>query len=576
MSDWTSVYSTIGPANGGLDLEMPKTKYFAPDKLKEALATGRITEKTIDEKVEHLLYTFIAFGLLDRVQKLDSIPLDYDRSRRTALDVAREGIVLLKNDGDLLPLKGRTLILGPNADTIVSGGGSGSVSPFSVVPAGKALKQLGGKKVTYLPDSELYLSIDDNIYADSALTVKGYAGRYFKNQKRQGTPDRERIDPKVNFRWEYGRPFEDFPDDHFSVDWTGYYVPATDGTIRIGISGDDGYRISVNDSVVAGDWGNHAMSSRQIEYDVRAGEKYKFRIDYFDNISSANISCDISMLDRAKLDRELRRADNVVYCTGFTGDVEGEGFDRSFALPTFQERMISSLAAVNPRLAVVLNAGGAVDLTRWGDDARAILMAWYPGQEGGQAIAEILTGKISPSGKLPITYDRTLADNPSYPYYYKNGDPKSRECDHVDYGEGIFTGYRGYDRAGKAPLYPFGYGLSYTTFKFSDLAIEKLPADSVAVSFTVSNTGRRAGAEVAQVYVGDSECSVPRPQKELKGFEKVALKPGESRRVTVVLPPDAFSFWSLDEHRFLVEPGEFKISVGNSSANLPLSGSVNL
>ena len=328
MSDWTSVYSTIGPANGGLDLEMPKTKYFAPDKLKEALATGRITEKTIDEKVEHLLSTFIAFGLLDRVQKLDSIPLDYDRSRRTALDVAREGIVLLKNDGDRLPLKGRTLILGPNADTIVSGGGSGSVSPFSVVPAGKALKQL--------------------------------------------------------------------------------------------------------------------------------------------------------------------------------------------------------------------------------------------------------TGKISPSGKLPITYDRTLADNPSYPYYYKNGDPKSRECDHVDYGEGIFTGYRGYDRSGKAPLYPFGYGLSYTTFKFSDLAIEKLPADSVAVSFTVSNTGRRAGAEVAQVYVGDPECSVPRPQKELKGFEKVALKPGESRRVTVVLPPDAFSFRSLDEHRFLVEPGEFKISVGNSSANLPLSGSVNL
>ena len=146
----------------------------------------------------------------------------------------------------------------------------------------------------------------------------------------------------------------------------------------------------------------------------------------------------------------------------------------------------------------------------------------------------------------------------------------------MDYGEGIFTGYRGYDRAGKAHLYPFGYGLSYTTFKFSDLAIEKLPADSVAVSFTVSNTGRRAGAEVAQVYVGDPECSVPRPQKELKGFEKVALKPGESRRVTVVLPPDAFSFWSLDEHRFLVEPGEFKISVGNSSANLPLSGSVNL
>lgn len=580
MSDWTSVYSTVNAAASGLDLEMPKPVHYTPEKIKEALNTGLISEGTIDLKVEHLLSTLIAFGLLDRVQKDPSIPLDCPASRNTALDVAREGIVLLKNDNNILPLKGRTLVLGPNCDTIVSGGGSGAVSPFSVTSVAKGLKGLRKNTVT-LPENKLYYDITDEIYTDSTRTQKGFAGKYYKNQKMEGAPDFTRIDPSIHFLWEYEAPLPGFPEDHFSVSWTGFYVPGKDGVLKIRISGDDGYRVLINGKTVAGDWGNHSLSSREVEYEVEKGKEYDIKVDYFDNLSSANIVCSLGMLDDDTLDRELRRADNVVYCTGFNSGTEGEGFDRSFSLPAFQKKLINRLAKVNPNLTVVLNAGGGVDFSGWSDAARGILMAWYPGQEGGQAIAEILTGKLSPSGKLPISMESRWEDNPCHDSYYNNAhydrnSQKGYECKHVEYKEGVFTGYRGYDRTGVKPLYPFGFGLGYSTFEFSDLDLKKLDGNRVEVSFTLRNTGKMEASEVAQIYVTDEECRVPRPVKELKGFEKIRLKPGKSQRVSVILDEEAFSFYDIDRHDFTVEPGRFTISVGNSSDNLPLASSVTL
>lgn len=286
------------------------------------------------------------------------------------------------------------------------------------------------------------------------------------------------------------------------------------------------------------------------------------------------------MLDEDTLERELRRADNVVYCTGFNSGTEGEGFDRSFSMPAFQKKFINRLAESNPNMTVVLNAGGGIDFSEWGDAARAILLAWYPGQEGGQAIAEILTGKLSPSGKLPISIESRLEDNPSYANYYSNT-PNTRssskkECTRVEYKEGIFTGYRGYDRSGIKPLYPFGFGLGYSSFKFSDLELTPLGGNRVKVSFTLQNTGKKEASEVAQIYVTDNECSLLRPLKELKGFEKINLKPGKSQRITVELDEEAFSFYDPDRHEFVIEPGTFTISVGNSSDNLPLSGMIDL
>ncbi|MDE6153518.1 MAG: glycoside hydrolase family 3 C-terminal domain-containing protein, partial [Muribaculaceae bacterium] len=257
-------------------------------------------------------------------------------------------------------------------------------------------------------------------------------------------------------------------------------------------------------------------------------------------------------------------------------NIEGEGFDRSFGLPGYQSSFINRLAGLNSNLAVVVNAGGGVDFADWIDSARAILMAWYPGQEGGRAIAEILTGKLSPSGKLPISIERKVEDNPCAANYHKNAEPKQRECAHVDYREGVFTGYRGYDRNGVKPLFPFGFGLSYSTFEFSNLKVNVLGDNKVEVSFDIRNTGKVEASEVAQIYVGDNECSVARPVKELKGFEKVNLKPGESRHVIVTLDDEAFAFFDLNTKRFIVEPGEYTIFVGNSSDYLLLKETISL
>ena len=579
MSDWTSVYSTVNAVSSGLDLEMPKPVFFTKEKIKDALANGRISEKLIDQKVEHLLSTFAAFGLLDRVQKISDISLDYNKSRQTALEVAREGIVLLKNEGNCLPLKGRTLVLGPNCDTIMSGGGSGSVSPFSVQPVSRALKKMR-KNTVVIPENKLYYDITKEVFTDSTRSQHGFIGRYYKNQKMEGTPDVVRTDSVINFLWHTGAPLPGFPEDHFSVSWSGVYTPKKNEVVKIRIGGDDGYRVIINGKTVAADWGNHSMSTKEIEFPVTKGVDYDIRVDYFDNISSANIFCNLGVLDEELLEKELRRADNVVYCTGFNSNIEGEGFDRTFAIPEFQEILINRIAEVNPNLTVVLNTGGGVDFSKWEDSAKAILMAWYPGQEGGQAIAEILTGKLSPSGKLPISIEAKAEDNPCFNSYYANNDKvrsnDSRECKHVEYKEGIFTGYRGYDRNGVKPLYPFGFGLGYSQFEFSDLNLKPVGKDEVEVSFTIRNVGKMEASEVAQVYVTDNECSHPRPLKELKGFEKIRLQPGKSQRVTVTLDKEAFSFYNPDLHNFVVEPGSFTISVGNSSASLPLSASVTL
>lgn len=579
MSDWTSVYSTVNAVNSGLDLEMPKAVQFTDSLLRDALESGRITIGAIDAKVTHMLQTFIAFGLLDRGAKDASIPLDCETSRETALQTAREGIVLLKNEDGILPLKGRTVVLGTNADTIVSGGGSGAVYAYSVTPLSKALVSMS-RDASFLSEDDIYRDISGLLYADTAMTVHGLTGRYFKNVGFRGVPDLVRTDSGVNFDYEYSAPAEGFPSDGFSISWNAFYRPDNDELLKIGVGGDDGYRFYVNDSVVAGHWGNHSFSERVVSYPVRAGETYRFRLDYFDSSGGAKVNMSLKSLDRAKLEQALMKADNVVLCTGFNGDTEGEGFDRGFGLPEYEEDFIRGIAAVNPNLTVVLNSGGAIDLRGWADSAKAILMAWYPGQEGGTALAEILTGRISPSGKLPITYDRSLEESPVGKSYYANRrkvrSSDTRECQHVQYDEGVFPGYRGYDRSGVAPLYPFGYGLTYSTFEFSGLRLKKLGEHEVEVAFTVTNTGHREASEVAQVYVGDSECSVPRPVKELKGFEKIHLRPGESCQVKIVLDNESFAFYDMDSHKFVVEPGEFVISVGNSSDNLPLSGKITL
>ena len=371
----------------------------------------------------------------------------------------------------------------------------------------------------------------------------------------------------IDHAWKYGAPFDGMPVDQFSARWTGVYKADKDGTVKFQLAGDDGYRLFVNDKLITGDWGNHSFSTRSAFMQVSAGEIYRLRIEYFDNVGEATVSFQAGMMDEERLASSLKHARNVIVCAGFNSSTEGEGFDRPFALSYGQEYLINKVASLHDNV----NAGGGIDFRNWGQSVQAILMAWYPGQEGGKALAEIITGKLSPSGKLPVSIEEKWEDNPVYGNYYDNRNVPHKR---VQYAEGVFVGYRGYDRNGKQPLYPFGYGLSYSSFEYSNLSVEKTGGSRVTVSFDIKNTGKMDAAEAAQVYVRDVECSVPRPLKELKGYDKVYLKKGETKRVRILLDEEAFAYYDVESHRFVVEKGTFEILAGPSSADLPLKATV--
>jgi beta-glucosidase len=289
--------------------------------------------------------------------------------------------------------------------------------------------------------------------------------------------------------------------------------------------------------------------------------------------------------------KAVAQADVVVVAVGFTAATEQEDHDRTFTLPAGQDALIEQAVAANPRTIVLLTGGGGMDPSRWLDKVPALLHLFYPGQEGGTAVAQILFGQHNPEGKLPVSFDRSWDTNPSAKWYYgdprdnttlhttgEDGKPKDYTIEHIQYGDKLMVGYRYWTTTGKHPLYPFGYGLSYTTFAFSNL---EAPATAsagatVPVSFDVTNTGSVAGAEVAQLYVSDPSAHVDRPERELKGFAKLRLAPGETQHVTLSLDARAFSYWDESAHKWTIDPGKFILRVGDSSENTPLSADLSI
>jgi beta-glucosidase len=266
------------------------------------------------------------------------------------------------------------------------------------------------------------------------------------------------------------------------------------------------------------------------------------------------------------------KAGVVVLAVGFNGSNESEGSDRTFELPTGQEELIREISAINKKTIVVITAGGGVDVHGWLDRVPSVIQAWYPGQAGGTALAEILIGEVNPSGRLPISIEKRWEDNPAHDSYYP--DPGTRR---VVYRDGVFVGYRGYEHNGVTPSFAFGHGLSYTTFRYGKLEIKPgATAGAYDVTFEVTNTGPRAGAEVAQLYIGDGHATVPRPPKELKGFAKVELKPGETKSVTLALDGRAFTYYDVKDKLWRADPGEFDVLVGRSSAAIELKGKIRL
>ena len=439
MSDWTSTYSTLGSVKGGLDLEMPRAFYFKYEFIKPMIDSGVISESEIDEKVQDILQTLIAFGFFDRPQEDSSIPEDNPYSREVAYRMACESAVLLKNDG-ALPIKpgrnSRTVLLGPNADRIPCGGGSGRVDPLYSISLNAGMQQLGKK----------------------------------------------------------------FP-------------------VRLLLPSEEG----------------------SLDYDTP------------ENVAA------------------IESASTVVVSVGFDIRTEREDHDRTFSLPEGQDGLIDFVLEHNDNVVVVVYSGGGVDMSKWNDRVSAIVMGWYPGQEGGLAIARMLAGEFSPSGKLPMSIEERPEDNPTYGSYYpiKPQTKRGATNDNVTYTEGVFVGYRGYDRSGTAPLYPFGHGLTYTDFRYDGLRV--VPSgDGFDVIFTVENTGKYDAEGVPQVYVGAVCPSVPRPYKELKGFVKTAVGKGEKKEVTIHLDRDAFEYYDVEKHGFSLEKGRFRILVGASAGDIRL------
>lgn len=597
MSDWNATYDSIAAANGGTDLEMPSGKFMNRETLLPAIKAGIVKGATIDDKVRRILRTAARFGWLDREQLDHTIPRLNQQGRRVALDGARESIVLLKNEGNLLPLAKdkikSVLVVGPCAYPAVPiGGGSARVEPFAAVSFLEGISNhLGaGVKVHYsrgLPAMSL-----SEVAAATKFTLTergdeaGVRAEYFINAELNGAPAVARTEPHVNF----GRLARPIPEGMLSARYSGYYVAPQAGEYEIFASstGEEGgfYRLHVNDKLVFDNWTTSRALASLATLTLDAGA-HKILLEHRsrDRAKRLGTRMQLGIMRHDEMVDETAKklaegVDAVVVAAGFDPSTESEGADRTFRLPFGQDELIQTMATRNKRTVVAVTSGGAVDMTRWVERVPALMQTWFAGQEGGTALAEILFGDVNPSGRLPVTFERRWEDNPVFDSYYPQADTKR-----IVYKEGVFVGYRGYERNNTEPLFRFGHGLSYTTFAYSNLKIKDVANGEskdapkqlrYEVSFDVKNTGKRAGAEVAQVYVGNKESKIPRPRKELKGFVKVNLRAGESRRVSVMLDERAFSYYDANAKKWQIEPGNFDVLVGRSSQSIELRGNIAL
>jgi beta-glucosidase len=573
MSDWVSTHDGVLAANGGLDLEMPSGDNMSSTTLAAAISQGRVTEGTIDDKVRRILRIIFSFGFYDNNQTDSSIPLDNPDNDSVSLQLARNGIVLLKNDS-ILPFNLSTLkslaVIGPNADRYVTGGGSSYTDPFHYISVLKGITDLAGSKVkiNFAGSPQVaVLTHNSTFYSAPGSIEKGLTGNYFNNQTFAGSATNSRIDTVIDFHWAGVPNISGIPADHFSIRWTGVIRPASSGKFTFYVSGDDGFRLWVGNQLIIDNWVDEAITAKTGEINLTAGQEYSVKLEYYENAGLAEIM--LGYQSSAELNSQIITAasgsDAAVICVGFNSSTESEGFDRPFSMGADQDSLICQVSRVNPNTIVILNAGGNVDMQAWLKKIKGLIHAWYPGQNGGKAIAEILFGQTNPSGKLPVTFEKKWSDNPVYENYYQNDGPN-----HVKYNEGIFVGYRYYDANNVEPQFPFGFGLSYTTFEYSNLVLTADSAGRTIVNFDIKNNGSMAGAEVAQLYISPESPNVPRPVRELKDFTKVNLQPGETKTVSLILDAGAFSYFSTYENSFVIDSGKYDVIIGASSRDIRL------
>lgn len=587
MSDWVSVYSAVDAANNGLDLEMPSGVWFR-DSLMAAVKAGKVSEDVINDKVRRQLWVRFVNGLFDNPLPVeDQKIIESDLHKNFALEMAQKSIILIDNKNNLLPLSKENVknvaVIGPAANIAQTGGGGSSyVSPWHKVSPYEGLKELAGSNVNVILAEGISLDPFKAIpipseYLKTLDGKPGLKGEYFNNRNWEGEPALVRIDTVVNFGFSNLSPDAKINADYFSVRWTGKFIPPVTKKYKLAVSSDDGSFLYLNGKKVIDNGGNHGELQANCEIMLEGGKEYDIKIEFEEGGGDAAIR--LLWKDPFTEDRDptindaveaAKKADVAIVCVGNTNYNESEGVDvKSFEMGNGQDELVQAIAKVNPNTVVVVYGGVPVSMKNWLSKVKAVLFAGYPGQEGGTALAQILFGDVNPSAKLPFSYIQDKKQSPAFEGYQD----KSLK---VNYSEGVFVGYKYYEKNGIEPLFPFGYGLSYTTFAYNDLKIEKAGDNKFTATFSITNTGKRAGEEIAELYIGQENPSVPRPLKELKGFTKISLQPGETKSVTIHIDEKAFRYWHPDQNTWVTDAGTYHVSVGSSSKDILLRGRINL
>jgi len=607
VSDWGAVHATAAAANGGTDLEMPGPPLWFGDRLLAAVKAGEVPPAQIDDAALRLCRLILRTGVLDGGAPPTG-ELRTARHQRIAQEAAIEAVVLLKNDGDLLPLEPgalrRLAVVGPNAAARrIQGGGSSQVRTDKRVSilsaltdrlAGRAevLHADGGDNEPVPPAARPASFSPDEARGQAGVLCEYFATADFDAQPVASRQERA-LGKLVSHNFGGGQPAV-----YGAFRWSGWFWPEHDGRYEFSLRGPGELRMWLDgapliDERVEGkpdklDVGGRMVARRTAAVELVARRGYPLRVDYVrahpsraeqeaaaegaDGLAWEYVSLGVraprgSIAEAAEL---AANCDAAVVVIGSASISEGEGYDReTLDLPGDQNALVEAVLAANPRTVVVLS-NGAPYVLPWIDHAPALVEAWMGGEAGPDAVARIILGEAEPSGRLPVTFPAVLEDSPAQ-RFYPGGDS-------VTYGEGLRVGYRHFDAGNEPPLFPFGFGLTYTKFGYTDLKVAESArvGDSISLTFAVTNLGERRGKETAQLYVRPRGPAAERPVKELKGFSKVALEPLERKIVRIDLDARAFAFYDPAKRDWVVEPGAYDLLIGGSAADIELQATVRL
>ncbi|MFK7834487.1 MAG: glycoside hydrolase family 3 C-terminal domain-containing protein [Winogradskyella sp.] len=563
--------STKQAIEGGLDVIF-QTSYDHYPLFFEAFEKGMINQNAIDEAVKRVLYTKFKLGLfenpyvnIDNLEKSNSITNNKSLAKNSAL----ESVVLLKNEAQTLPIKKtvKTIaVIGPEANEARLGGYSGpGNNPVTILEGiinkvGNNVNTQYAKGADRIPEDFVAIPKKHFFHIDNGEKKSGLKADYYNNIELKGEPALSRIDNNIDFRWTLFSPDQNKINyDYYSVRWIGKLIVPQNGTIDIGIKGDDGYRLYINNELVIDNWKKQTVQQITKPYTFVKNKAYDIKVEFYE--TTGNVS--FKLLWNAGIENNWQQkiteavalaktSEIAIVCVGIE---EGEFKDRAYlTLPGHQEALIKAVAKTGTPTVVLLVGGSAITMQNWLNDVSAIVDVWYPGNEGGTAIADVLFGDYNPAGRLPITFPVDVAQVPLY-YNHK---PTGRGDDYMN-----LTG---------KPLFPFGFGLSYSTFEYSNLQLDKSvinTSESATASFKITNTGNYDGDEVVQLYIKDEFASIARPVIELKGFKRIHLKTGETKDIQFKITPELLTMLNKKMER-VVEPGDFRIMIGASSNDIRL------